>query len=607
MLLTFSIPCRVILSSSSGASPLEITSQLRILEVGNQRLDTSGLIKTTGTMKLAGVPINGGIGESLDPRVNPSRWALGSRVDVEIFNGASWVPHPRGALRILQNVKPSVFQEDIDIEVGCELAYLDTGENAQWPTRKYWGASLGAIVTYVGGVETAGNINSKPWRIQSAFLPDLRDVSKADLINALGEGLDTPLTLIDAIPGQFNYLRNLDGSLIAQMGAVAYSAGYWLWIDGDRLLRATSLNLTRLPDLVLSAVDGSLRYEVLVGGERPAQDVVASAPSTKRGSFTYNSWLSNREFTNPEGENETVDVTGDENDSTVSTEKSLKELFPLGSTASTLINDTSTSVTNTYDAAGYLTKTVEEGQALKGVILPNLYAYPAEGSTDLFPSSRKITDYEIIDGAVRSIRERFYEPGVLVFPSAGAGETLVLSRSLTRSWDPYKDAWLETTTEIDHKSGISTSFPRYDPNIAPPAPTLKPEEEEEVEGTEEAEVGFGGDLPRKRLHLKLSSPVNDAAELEAIAQREGAILYGRSYPAQWAIPIPASYLENYTPFQAYRWEEPAGLLPRYVADNEVFTMDSSSSTVAAEGLLMGVDVPAGGGTYTLNPPYTLLP
>ncbi|MEP1076535.1 hypothetical protein NDI52_14125 [Leptolyngbya sp. PL-A3] len=577
---------------------------MKVLEVGNQRLDTTGLIKTTGTMKLAGVPINGGIGESLDPRVNPSRWALGSRVDVQIFNGSEWVPHPRGALRILQNVKPSVFQEDIDIEVGCELAYLDTGENAPWSTRKYWAASLDAIVTYVSGVEVPGNINSKPWRIQGTSLPSLKNVSKSDLINALGEGFDTPLTLIDAIPGQLSYLRRLEGSLIAQMGQVAYSAGYWLWIDGDRLLRATALNLTRLPDLVLSAVHGSLRYEVLVGGERPAQAVVASAPSTKQIFFIHNTWRENRNLTNPEGENEAIDVTGDEEESTVTTQKSLKELFPLASTSSALIDDAETSVENTYDAAGYLIKTVEEGQALKGVILKNLYAYPDAGSTSLFPSSKKITDYEIVDGAVRSIRERFYEPGALVFPSGGT-ESLVLSRSITRLWTPYKDGWMETTSEIDHKTGQSTCFPRYGPDTTPPEPTMKPEEVEEVEGNEEAEAGFDGEPPRRTLHLQLKAPVNNSDELKAIAEREGAILYGRSYPAQWVIPMPASYLEDYTPFQSYRWEEPAGLLPRYVADSETFVMDANSSTVAAEGLLMGVDTPSGGG-YTLAPPYTLL-
>ena len=110
---------------------LDVTSLVQYFEVGDDKISSSGLISTRGTIKLRYNP-KFNIGRdpkiSLDPKIPHSApyWARGVSVKLWINDSTQTErKHPRHSLRILS----TAFDRNelsLVIEVGCLLALLDS-------------------------------------------------------------------------------------------------------------------------------------------------------------------------------------------------------------------------------------------------------------------------------------------------------------------------------------------------------------------------------------------------------------------------------------------------------------------------------------------------
>lgn len=570
---------KVTVSYPDGSSPLEITAQANNFEIGNSRIDDTGLIKATGKLIFESRPKTA-LGESLDPRINFQRWAAGNRVDVELLDGATYRPHPRGALRILQRPDASVgWDAALELQVGCDLAYYDSQGESKYSTRKMFALWAGAIDSLDDPI---------PFAFKSTGFDN---VSRADVVSALANAIGLP-DLTDPLPGNFGYLRKIDGSIVQQMGLVALGAGYALWVDGSRAIRATKIDLNRAVDYSVNAID-LIDYKPAPGGDQPPADVQIVAPRSKKVSFTYTRWERSEpaEQTNPQGDNESIEVSGTEENPTVVTERSRGSIFPNAYPGSTtLIKDSSTTTENEYDGDDRLTQTTVTVQGLKGVVLPNLY----ELDETLFPATRTITDYEFADATlgdfVSVLRERVYEPRALVYPSETEDtDTLVLSRSNTTLWEPYKDGWKKVVTTCDYKSRQFETEAGYNSTEAPPQPTRRSpaqeETEDEVLGTEEYEANPGA--PRKRFDAVFRTPITEDQEATDLAKLKGALIQGRVHPATWITPFRPEERTAYSPLTVWRITEATGTQVQYLSEGDTWVHSSDSMQRGAAGILLG--------------------
>ena len=380
---------RFTLRYADQTNPLVITLQVADsgLAVRNVKFADQGLIKTFGTLTLTAQaignpsdPIPSGA-ESLDPRLNPDRWQRGAYLDVEIQENDEWFRFCRGALRILQQPIPPVYRGvPIEIEVGCDLAYLDS----QDPPTGLAAAQRELLTQYPPNITDRGIVGTTP---------------RTAAINRLGSLVGAP-ELIDALPGQIYRFPNVDGSTIQQMGLLALAKRHYLWMDRNRNLRAVQLNPDRSPDFFLDVAGDSISYQPLQGAPIPPAKVEVVAHKTSLNvSFRRRGGDRTIEPEEPIAR-QRITSDGDDDAGVVTVEKSKGALFPLAYPGDlTLIpasrsetQDAYTTINNTEVLTGRDTKT----RAPKGLILPNIY----NADTDLMDARRELWDWEVRDGQV---------------------------------------------------------------------------------------------------------------------------------------------------------------------------------------------------------------
>lgn len=227
------------------------TPYLDLFEVGDSKWEAdSGLVLCTGTITLRG---NLGNPLDLDDRTNPIQWARGNLCVLDIANSAGDLTrHPRGYLRILQpNYNP--IERTLTLTVGDELVL----RQAEAPPGDGPGVRLGQSTTRTAIINTL---------LQKAGAPSL--------FGGISEyPINYPLPLVT-------------GSYVQQAGAVAATAGYFLWCDGLGSIRASKVSLAPTKRLLYRIVGrNELLYERVSGPEAPAQKVRVSGTAYKPAPF----------------------------------------------------------------------------------------------------------------------------------------------------------------------------------------------------------------------------------------------------------------------------------------------------------------------------------
>jgi len=564
---------RVFIADDQGNNLLNCRSQFIDFAVNNDLLADSGIIKTTAQLTLAGVPV-GGFPESLDPRINGLRWNKGNLVFVEIFIDGNWVPHERGRLRILKPPKVPIQGENLVLSLGCELTFGDRPASEESKPLSFWAL----------------------WRKNDAFRV-LTNVGKTTAINELAAAGNIP-ALVDSIPGNLAVLpRNIDGSYVQAMGAIAYASGHYLWIDAAGNMRASKPNYSRVPDFVRTVANAAIEYTLLEGEETPPNVIEVKAPRTTIVSLSVRSKESTESVTGESGA-EQIDATGDDDDSTKISRKTRGALFPLAfANDAGLIVASSTRHQRFYaaDATGteYLSRTVDTSSAPRALVFPAETSPTDPGGTASVPSSRVVTTYTVTDGQTRTVKVERFEPGILIFPNeTTATESLVIAYHETKTWSQYLDGYEVTTATTDLKSGQSDSTSEYDSQTVPPAPTKKEPAEKGDQGTEEGSAEFDQTADpnnvaagRKIRRLTLTTQVSSSEEINHLAEEIGKAFYGRAYPSEWIVRY--LYDANYQPFKVWEWVEPSGLVVRYLADGDAWAITPDDAQFSAQGLYLG--------------------
>lgn len=197
-------------------SGLDVSGLVEHFEVGDDRVSSSGLISTRGSIKLRyNAKWNEGRSPkiSFDPKIPGSAtyWARGQAVKLWIDDTTlTERKHPRHSLRILRATYDRI-ELSITLEVGCLLALLD-------------------------GAQPDGDESNTCVNEQRSV-----DAVIADVLR--GAGADYPaitVSYIGFIPGFITSPQEKTGggSYVALAGELAYSRGYVLWVTKDEEIKA---------------------------------------------------------------------------------------------------------------------------------------------------------------------------------------------------------------------------------------------------------------------------------------------------------------------------------------------------------------------------------
>jgi len=216
--------------------------------VKDDKLSANGIMGTNGQLVLVWDLT---FEESLDPRKNPTRWAIGTEITVRVANSTgALVLHSRSGLRI--SALPKV------------------------PTRSdpFLRLTLSDRLSLV-------SFRSPPDEKSGVVLGTAR--ARSAIINSLIVATQEPgLILVDAIVDysiKYPLPRFTDGSYVAQAGKVAYSALRILWVNNTGAVRAIPVSLS--PGLLAAkTVYELLIYDPLEGTELPTE-IVRCAGTTR--------------------------------------------------------------------------------------------------------------------------------------------------------------------------------------------------------------------------------------------------------------------------------------------------------------------------------------
>lgn len=554
-------------SGYSGTGPIEITELVRSLKLGDKELDIfsssgseleGGTVPVDGVLAIAGNPPIGSTFSNADLETRSNAlWATGNRIDVQVQldDGSTYAPFPRGALRILKRPNPPRrIRPETEIQVGCDLTWLNR-DNAP--------ESNSDITLDPAGDNPTTVINLLAARVG---LPSLVD------------SISTPL--IRKIPPRQS------GTRVDQIGGILLPLLRWAWVDGDRSLRAQLLNLEASPDFTLNTTLDASEWDTEIGAIPEPEEV--RIRTTRRITVTRTSPTPkpSEETENTEVETTVDDPFGD-SEFTTTVIRSRGELFPrqypLGD--STPITASVAKTIHTY-SGNLLTRKVERASGLKGVILPD--AFPGD-ETVVAIASRTTIDYTIAsDGYLEKVAEKTEELIGTFDTVATPQDGLVVTRIKITTWEPYPSAkgWLEktVTSDLRERKPAVTSINLVE---SPPLPETKPQEEEDIEVPDEGTADLEGALPKRPLYLKLRFSTYAEGQANDIAGLMGKLRWAASLPATWDVPIFDGLITGYKPFLIWDWVDIDGVTYRYLSHAHSFEFTQERAIASMQGLCLG--------------------
>lgn len=225
---------------------LNCTSAIMEFSGSDTKLDQSGLITFSGSMKL-GRPVGF---ENLDDRINP-RWARGKAVLIDIANEANVLARPIrfGTLFISEALYNRSEEQSgrLTLQVVDLLGLLMNKEGDEGKAPK---ACVGE-----GGTSALSAINQ--------------------LLTLAG--VPAPLLVTDPIPGNINAPINGGGGYIQQAGSIAASQGWFLYIDGTTgRVRGKAIDVTQVTPISSFSLSANAANFSRLPDRPPAQKMVVN-------------------------------------------------------------------------------------------------------------------------------------------------------------------------------------------------------------------------------------------------------------------------------------------------------------------------------------------
>lgn len=207
----------------------------------DDKVGTDGRIKTSGELVLHRDLT---FSESLDPRVNRARWAIGVSVTIRVLDSnAVLTLHHRSGLRIasVPNV-PTTNDKFLRLQLVDRLSQISYRQ----PPNERSGVVLGTARSRTAIINSLLIATGEPGVVLSDAVPDYT--------------INYPLPKFDS------------GSFVEQASKVAYSGLKVLWVDNAQLVRAADFSLA--PALLAARTVYQLKeYEPLQGTELPVETV----------------------------------------------------------------------------------------------------------------------------------------------------------------------------------------------------------------------------------------------------------------------------------------------------------------------------------------------
>jgi hypothetical protein len=541
---------------------VDVSAVLIRIEVTDSQWDeTSGLKKAAGTLVLS-LATPEGAAIDFDPRTNPALWAKGQviTVDVEDVSG-NLVRHPRGYLHLLRVPKvPTLGDIEMSLSIGCALTLNDWRQAAGDKSGNGRGAVLGV----------------------------------GPLISTIAQGIGMP-GLTTTISGDvIGPQPQLGGGYVAQMGTLAASVGHVLYIDGQGLLRAQSVNPFRAPLAGQLRVERDAQvWERSESQEAPVEIVKAHATAKvwrrikNDGPKRIYSVSSTRDYDPSEISETMFDGFGGDgrtgSGQIVQAPKGI--VFELSNLNPSLVTALVDNKYCYYDASNGFKRSDEQTiMEPLGKLFPSKYPQ----NTTLWQAKQTITRYLYENLATKKIVQEVYEPAGIVNPPKPGSTTLSLSPTLsattTTEWQTYGEGWLEIVRSRDIKNGTTNTTFNYSGsgNAQPPAPDRLPDEWAAEDQLIECEAKFpapGGQYEREK---PFEFPgVQTHEQLCTLANLTGQMLRAKMYPVSWAGDLRDSELANWSPLQTYEWWD-GKEFGTYLAIGQSWTTTQTQSVTAID-------------------------
>ena len=558
------------------------------LKANQAILDRSGLLGWDGTLELGGYPI-AGFSESLDPRVNPSRWAPGTVVSVGVVYSSGTVALPI-RLRILRSPQPPYPQSpNLVILVGDDTKLL----NYRQPEGDESGVTLGTETTrttVINSLLTAANASALTTAI--AEYPLLAPVQKL---------------------GTEGFIRQA-GGFAAAVGRVMYQQA-----NGDFV--APAINLTPSAFKVFTVGDNEADYFPLEGDVPPATIRVTGT------TFNVEENVANpppitTEVRDPDEGNILVEdtrttITG-KGTNTFSIEERRREQAQL--VFEELEGDTSMIVSRReVKTFNYSTLPENRGRLLTEVIRvfePRGVTQPAEFPNDTTEDEATRTTITYLynaDFVVNEKRTITQEQNGVINKVSSLSSNLVKTQLVNgeRVFEYWQatgggDYLYTVTGRTFGNNRKNTNRSGSEPGVKPEATQFRdPEnysEGSEVEGTASF-APLAGDEFRgvpSPIVFPEGTLVSDAQAAE-MALLYGKILQGARWPVRWVGELSSDWLSAFNPLARIDFVQ-GGIRRAYLVNGLAISLLPDSAAISGEGIELGtVD-----GMGNITPPYTVL-
>jgi|GEM_PF-5231127 len=542
---------------------LDCTPIARTLQLRFDQLSPGGVVACTGMLSLGAYA--DGFAESTNPRLNPSRWAMGQPVVVTVlFEGLPAIPLPIKLSITKRPAAPYPKQPTLEIPVGCDFALL----NYRQPEGDQSGVQVG-VSTQADDVIDA--------LLEAAGLPPLMDLVPE-------YPLDYPLKKLDT------------QSYTTQAGAMAFARCRYLWQQTNGDIRAPQISFDLASLATYTVGTNEADYFPVDNDEAPPEELVVTCVAQE---------------VKPNSDPPPVQDLGD-GESSVTTVSGLgtglvvqqtrvraEAWMVLNTTLTNKIRAATHTTKHIFDSRGRLA-TIDAGvQRPKGAILPNYYTTYTSGQYAITESST-ITRFSY-DPETDLIFRRYTtirEPKGKVEPSkatkATAGDT-TLAESIMETWVPrgggkYRYYKKVRNYREDATSGTDTIS---DPNSdGPPATEYRQPSylitDKEVKGR--AEFPPLADSTYRPSPEPLVLPAGTAISDEqcnAVAECWGRIRQGRAFGISWAAELTPLWLENFAPLRRVDFIHD-GTRTAYLTDGLTLVFDETSASIGGDGIEIGL-------------------
>lgn len=595
-----------------GEDEIEFREEIVSFEVGYSPRDQSGIIRTSGRLRLA---VLRDPPAEMNPRKSAGRelWHKGQLIKVDttrIDDMSEYVRHPCGWLYILKEPMPPTLDEPyLDIELGCILSLRSFAQ----PDDKVAKSSSISRDSAIGGCFTRAGVSA------------------------------TYTGGVSAYPISFE-LNKQGGGYVDLAGKIAFGGISVLYQNnqGEIVAVTASTRLKPVAEIDLDIGHDEIDYRPSEGGETPCEKITYTGTVTRNKQNEETIITISEEF----APGKVIDPTASgvivirrtittETVTPFTRERIEDVTAPLGLVAPiafpksfTMGLESYTKTTHTYEQSdrGRLLTIQTTEQKLYPAAMPDFFKRQSGTNREILKgvtiySKNQLKEHVYTEkDIIESTRILTQEPIGAVVPNENHtdGAVLIYSEIVYESWEESRkrEWWHRTitnrpiikvqpgitidTTDTDERVAIKTALITATNNLEisnsgqtqPPACERRPQtstyEEVQLEGIARFGTYPGSDQQERERTFNLDVGCVSVAQLTELAQIEGALLMGRRLGQQIQIPLVDELIENPQPLTQWNCTEVDGSINSFAADAIQYTHQRDRAVVGCNGIWLGI-------------------